>query len=102
MEGLDLRQPLSGEHQQLLYDLWREHLLLVFRAGYLDPGTQERVLRYLPHDAEAIDQRRFCNAYFQPRVPSNPVVWHSVHQQLLLLLCLMHCYQTLWHLASMY
>ena len=74
MEGLDLSKPLNTEQQQLLYDLWREHLLLVFRAGYLDPGSQERVLRYLPHDAQAIDEKRFCNAYFQPRVPSNPVV----------------------------
>ena len=74
VEGLDLSQPLSSSHQQLLHELWREHLLLIFRAGYLDPGSQERVLRYLPHDAKAIDERRFCNAYFQPRVPSNPVV----------------------------
>lgn len=74
MEGLDLSKPLSSEHQQLLYDLWREHLLLVFRTGYLDPGSQERVIRYLPHDAKAVDEGRFCNAYFQPRIPSNPLV----------------------------
>ena len=45
LEGLNLAKPLGTEHQQLLHELWREHLLLVFRAGYLDPGSQERVLR---------------------------------------------------------
>ena len=45
IEGLNLAKPLDIEHQQLLHELWREHLLLVFRAGYLDPGSQERILR---------------------------------------------------------
>ena len=45
VEGLNLAKPLNTEHQQLLHELWREHLLLIFRAGYLDPGSQERVLR---------------------------------------------------------
>ncbi|KAL3157455.1 hypothetical protein ABBQ32_011921 [Trebouxia sp. C0010 RCD-2024] len=74
IEGLNLTKPLDTEHQQLLHELWREHLLLVFRAGYLDPGSQERLLRYFPHDADALNEGRFGNAYFQPRVPSNPVL----------------------------
>lgn len=69
-----MTKPLSPEHQSLVLDLWKHHLLLLFRGTYLDPAAQERVLRYLPHDAKALDERRFCNNYFQPRVPSNPVV----------------------------
>ena len=74
VEGLDMTQPLSSEHQDLLLDLWKHHLLLLFRGTYLDPAAQERVLRYLPHDAKALDEGRFANAYFQPRVPGHPVV----------------------------
>lgn len=34
---------------------------------------------YFPHDADALNEGRFGNAYFQPRVPSNPVVCTTDH-----------------------
>ena len=61
IEGLNLTKPLSTEHQQLLHELWREHLLLVFRAGYVDPGSQERVLREsLPALITAFHNHKQC------------------------------------------
>lgn len=74
VEGFDMTKPLTPEHQGLLLDLWKHHLLLLFRGTYLDPAAQERILCYLPHDSKAIDEGRFCNMYFQPRVPSHPLV----------------------------
>ena len=61
VEGLDLAKPLGAEHQQLLHELWREHLLLVFRSGYLDPGSQERVLRECLLQCISYTRSLLCN-----------------------------------------
>jgi taurine dioxygenase len=74
VSGLDLNKPLSDEQRALLMDLWRHYDLLAFRGQELSPQSQERLLRVFPHDAKAIDEGRFCNMYFQPRVPSNPLL----------------------------
>lgn len=34
---------------------------------------EQRLLQYLPHDAQAIDEERFVNP-FQPRIPDHPLV----------------------------
>ena len=74
VSGLDLNKPLSDEQRQLLMDVWRHYDVLAFRGQELSPADQERLLRVFPHDGKAIDEGRFCNMYFQPRVPSNPLV----------------------------
>lgn len=74
MEGLDLNNPLSSEQQELLLHAMTQHHLLLFRGAHIDAKAQQRLLQYFPHDRQAVEEQRFNNAFFQPRIPNAPLV----------------------------
>lgn len=76
VKGLDLTRPLSEEQQAFLLEMWRVHDLLLFRGQELSPADEQRALLYFPHDAQAIEEERFCAPFFNVRVPSHPLVRH--------------------------
>lgn len=77
VKGLELMQPLSEAQQALLLDAWRQHDLLLFRGQELTPGDEQRLLLYFPHDAKAIEEENFVASFFEPRIPSHPLVSSS-------------------------
>ncbi len=74
VKGLDLSQPLTEAQQSLLLDAWRQHDLLLFCGQQLTPADEQRLLLLFPHDSEAIKEERFCNSFFNIRIPSHPLV----------------------------
>ena len=40
----------------------------------MDAKSQQRLLLYLPHDAKAIQEQRWCNSFFPTGIPNAPLV----------------------------
>ncbi|KAL3143075.1 hypothetical protein ABBQ38_003349 [Trebouxia sp. C0009 RCD-2024] len=79
VEGLDLNQPLTSEQQELLLHAMNQHHLLLFRGAHVDAKAQQRLLQYFPHDRQAVEEQRFNNAFFQPRIPNAPLLALRAH-----------------------